>query len=103
MMAYAVCGYLFDLLHREMEDNKVRILHGAASVRVYEQLRALEIDFRPSGMIYECPSGRHDDLAISCAILAWAAQHPHLESWTRALEGPRPRNKRPAPSAAGWT
>jgi len=65
---------------------------------------ALEIEFRQSGMIYGCPSGQHDDLAISCAMLTWAAQHPHLEYWTRALEGPRPpRNRRPAPSAAGWT
>src|SRR5450759_1699715 len=96
--------YLLDLLLREMQDNKVRILHGAASLRAYEQLMALEIEYRQSGMIYGCPSGQHDDLAISCAMLIWAAQHPHLEYWTRALEGPRsPRNKRPAPSAAGWT
>jgi hypothetical protein len=96
--------FLFDLLLREMQDDKVRILHGAASIRAYEQLMALEIEFRQSGMIYGCPSGQHDDLAISCAMLIWAAQHPHLEYWTRALEGPRPpRNRRPAPSAAGWT
>jgi hypothetical protein len=96
--------YLLDLLLREMQDNKVRILPGAASMRAYEQLMALEIEYRQSGMIYGCPSGRHDDLAISCAMLNWAAQHPHLERWTRALEEPRPaRNRRPAPSAAGWT
>jgi hypothetical protein len=96
--------YLLDLLLREMQDNKVRILHGAASLRAYEQLMALEIEYRQSGMIYGCPSGQHDDLAISCAMLIWAAQHPHLEYWTRALEGPRPpRHRRPAPSAAGWT
>jgi hypothetical protein len=94
--------YLLDIF--EMQNEKVRILHGAASMRAYEQLMALEIEYRQSGMIYGCSPGRHDDLAISCAMLAWAAQHPHLERWTRALEGPRsPRNKRPAPSAAGWT
>jgi hypothetical protein len=96
--------YLFDLLLREMQSGKVRILHRAASIRAYEQLMALEIEFRQSGMIYGCPPGRHDDLAISCAMLAWAAQHPHLEYWTRVLEEPRsPRNRQPAPSAAGWT
>src|ERR1035441_7519105 len=42
-------------------------------------------------------------LAISCAMLAWAAQHPDLERWARALEGPRPTGKRETPSAAGWT
>ena len=95
--------YLLDLLHREMRDDKVRILHGPESMRAYEQLMALEIEFRQSGMIYGCSSGRHDDLAISCAMLAWAAQHPYLERWARALEGPRPTRKRETPSAAGWT
>jgi hypothetical protein len=96
--------YLFDLLLREMQNETVRILPGAASLRAYEQLMALEIEYGQSGMIYGSSSGRHDDLAISCAMLAWAAQHPHLECWTRALEGPRsPRTRRPAPSAAGWT
>ena len=70
--------YLLDLLLREMQDNKVRILGGPASMRAYEQLMTLEIEYKQSGMIYGCPSGRHDDLAISCAMLVWAAQHPHL-------------------------
>ena len=83
-------SYLFDLLHRELHDNKVRILDGATSRRAYEQLTMLEMDYRQSGTIYGCPSGRHDDLAISCAILVWAAQHPDLEYWARVLE---PRRK----------
>ena len=95
--------YLIDLLLREMQSETVRILHGPASIRAYEQLMALEIEFRQSGMIYGCSSGRHDDLAISTAMLVWAAQHPHLEYWTRTLEGPRPVRKREAPSAAAWT
>ena len=94
--------YLFDLLYREMQNNKVRILDGPDSRRAYEQLMALEVEVRQSGMIYNCLSGRHDDLAISCAMLVWAAQHPHLKSWTRVLE-PRPVRRREAPSAAGWT
>src|SRR5664279_3581970 len=44
--------YLLDLLLREMQNNKVRILHGAASSRAYDQLMALEIEYRQSGMIY---------------------------------------------------
>ena len=71
--------YLLDLLLREMQDNKVRILGGPESMRAYEQLMALEIEYRQSGMIYGCPSGQHDDLAISCVMLIWAAQHPHLD------------------------
>ena len=95
--------YLLDILLREMQNETVRILHGPESMRAYEQLMALEIEFRQSGMIYGCPSSRHDDLAISCAMLVWAAQHPHLEYWTRVLEPPRSLRKREAPSAAGWT
>ena len=95
--------YLFDLLLREMLDNKVRILHGPASLRAYEQLMALDIEYRPSGMIYGCSPGRHDDLAISCAMLVWAAHHPHLPRWCWALEPRVARSTRLAPSAAGWT
>jgi hypothetical protein len=95
--------YLFDLLYREMNNNKVRILEGPEGRRAYEQLMALEIEVRPSGLIYGCPSGRHDDLAISIAMLVWAAQHPHLSRWCWSLE-PRPAQVfRPAPPAAGWT
>ena len=94
--------YLLDLLHREMRDDKVRIVHGPQSMRAYEQLMALEIEFRQSGMIYGCSSGQHDDLAISCAMLAWAAQHPDLPKWVQFLE-PRRRRKPPAISALGWT
>ena len=49
----------------------------------------LEMEIGQTGTIYRCPSGHHDDLAISCAMLVWAAQHPHLQlldarSWSRA-------------------
>ena len=91
------------ILHRELYDNKVRIFDGAGSRRAYEQLAMLEMEYRQTGTIYGCHSGRHDDLAISCAILVWAAQHPHLGYWMRALE-PRPvRTVRDAPTARGWT
>ena len=96
-------SYLFDLLHRELHDNKVRILDGANSRRAYEQLTMLEMDYRQNGTIYGCPSGRHDDLAISCAILVWAAQHPDLEFWARVLEPRVCTSKRVAPSARAWT
>ena len=96
-------SYLFDLLHRELHDNKVRILDGPTSRRAYEQLTMLEMDYRQNGTIYGCPSGRHDDLAISCAILVWAAQHPDLEYWARVLEPRVSARKRAAPSARAWT
>jgi hypothetical protein len=95
-------SFLLDLLHQKMCDNKVRILHGATAMQAYQQLMTLEIELRESGLIYGCPSSQHDDLAISLAITVWAADHPHLPFWLRALPQP-PRRRRPAPSPRGWT
>ncbi len=36
---------------------------------------------REGGIVYKCLPGQHDDLGISCAMLNWAARHPHLEAW----------------------
>ena len=77
---------LLDLLLREMQRETIRILHGANSLRAYEQLMRLEIEFKQNRMAYKCPVGHHDDLAMSCAMLVWAAQHPHLPRWCWALE-----------------
>ncbi len=94
--------YLLDLLHRTMCDGKLGILHGPAAMQAYEQLMMLEIELRESGMLYRCLPGRHDDLAISLALIVWTAEHPHLPYWCRALE-PRPCRPRPAPDPRGWT
>ena len=91
-------SYLLDLLLRELHNGKVRIRDRQDSRRAYEQLSALEMDYRQTGVVYQCPSGHHDDLAISCAILVWAALHPHLETWIRIFE-PRTVQKRPS---SGW-
>jgi len=94
---------LLDLLLREMQNNVVRIRHGANSLRAYEQLARLEIEFRQNRLVYKCPAGHHDDLAMSCAMLVWAGQHQHLQRWCRVLEPRVHRNRRPPPSALGWT
>ena len=94
---------LLNALLLDMERDVFRIRADANSLRAYEQLMRLEIEFKQNRMIYKCPPGHHDDLAISWAILAWAARHPHLGLWTRVLE-PRPVwRKRPPVSANGWT
>ena len=95
--------YLLDLLLREMQNEMVRILHGANSFRAYEQLMHLEIEFKQNRMVYKCPVGHHDDLAMSCAMLVWAAQHPHLSRWCWPLERRVHRVKRQAFSAKAWT
>ena len=63
--------------------------------RAYEQFANLELEYRDSGRVYTCPPGKHDDLGISCAMLAWAARHLHLETWLRHLKPPHA-----APAAA---
>jgi hypothetical protein len=93
-------SYLLELFHSELQSNLVRFAAGPATRQAYEQLANLELEFRDSGMVYGCPVGLHDDLGISCAMLAWAARHPHLPYWLRNLEtGRRPRKPR---QTHGW-
>ena len=90
MLVYTIGRtYLIELLHAEMQNDQVRIVDGPMSRRAYEQLMALETEMRESGLIYSCPPGQHDDLGISCAMLAWAARHPHLREWVRISEQSR--------------
>ena len=71
---------------------------GAASMLIYTVCRSHLLE---SGIVYKCLPSQHDDLGISCAMLAWAARHPHLPYWTNtALASRRPR--RP-PKKIGWT
>jgi hypothetical protein len=69
--------------------------------RACDQLAALETELRDTGRVYKCPAGLHDDLGVSCAMLAWAAQHPHLGEWIRPiLDARRPR--RSPQKQFGW-
>ena len=91
---------LLELLHREFESDLVRLANSPDIRRGYEQLANLEVEYRDASTIYHCPVGQHDDLGISFAMLAWAAQHPHLERWMRNVEAIR-RPKHRAPRY-GW-
>ena len=96
--------FLLELFHAELQSDQVRIVDGPTSQRAYEQLNGLETEMRESGIVYSCPSGQHDDLGISCAMLAWAARHPHLSSWVRTSEESRiVRKRKPAPNWKAWT
>ena len=86
-------SHLLELFHSELQSGLVRMVDGPMSRRAYEQLMNLETELRETGTVYKCLPSQHDDLGISCAMLAWAARHPHLSSWTRALE-PRRRHPR---------
>jgi hypothetical protein len=95
--------YLLELFHSELQSGQVRFVDGPMSKRAYEQLTGLETEMRESGTVYSCPSG-HDDLGISCAMLAWAARHPQLREWVRIWEqSRRPRKPSPPVNWAPWT
>jgi hypothetical protein len=93
MLVYTIGrSYLLELFHTQLQSNSVRLAGGPGVRRAYEQLANLEAEFRENGRVYSCPTGQHDDLGMSCAMLAWAAQHPHLEVWLRNLQAAmRPR------------
>jgi hypothetical protein len=95
MLVYTIGrSHLLELFQTELHCDQVRIADSPALRRAYEQLANLETEFRESGTIYTCPTGQHDDLGISCAMLAWAARHPHLEVWQRQMPAGRPRKPR---------
>jgi hypothetical protein len=101
MLVYTIGrSYLLELFHSELQSDLVRLADTPMVRRAYEQLSQLEAEFREGGAVYTCPPGKHDDLGISCAMLAWAARHPHLEAWTRQLQASfRPRKPR---QTFGW-
>jgi hypothetical protein len=84
----------------ELERGEIKIVNNAISRLACQQLADLVVEDGDSGRIYKCASGRHDDLGISCAIVAWAARHPHLEAWVRTASYERkPRKPR---QTFGW-
>jgi hypothetical protein len=95
---------LIENYRAEMERGDMRIVDNEMSRRAYQQLAELEVVDKETGRFYNCVSGRHDDLGISCAMLAWAARHPHREYWVRAFEQSRVvRTPRPKVSSLAWT
>jgi hypothetical protein len=94
-------SYLLDLLNAELQSKLVKFIDSGMMRRAFEQLVNLQTEFRDSGVAYVCPPGQHDDLGISIAMLAWAAQHPHLDGWLGNLEAMR-RPRRRKPAGAGW-
>jgi hypothetical protein len=101
MLIYTIGrSYLLELFHAELQADQVRFVDGPMSQRAYEQLNGLETEIRENGIVYSCPPGQHDDLGISCAMLAWAARHPYLEAWVRTASYERKPRK---PSQTfGW-
>ena len=72
--------FLIELFHAELQSDLVRFPMGR---RRDGPMNSSPIWNWNSGQWQDlfCPPGKHDDLGISCAMLAWAARHPHLEAW----------------------
>lgn len=103
MLVYTIGrSYLIEQLQTELQSGQVRLANTPALRRAYEQLNSLETEYRDTGTVYTCPPGMHDDLGISCAMLVWAARHPHLERvWLREIQNAQ-RPRRPRPDRFGW-
>jgi hypothetical protein len=98
-------SHLLEALHSDLQAGRVSFADGPEGRRAYAQLEGLEPEMRESGIVYKCLPGQHDDLGISCAMLNWAAHHPHLDYWIgNVLAARRPR-RRPQPriSSAAWS
>jgi len=107
MLKYSVGRtLLFDRLRSTLENGELKLPPGdPVAKQAFVQLTELEEIVTDSGArIYAAQRGRHDDLAISLAMLVWAARHPHVGQWMRMA---RPRTARDRPkaglSARGWT
>ena len=98
-------SHLLEALHSGLQASQVCFADGPEARRAYTQLEALEPEMRESGIVYKCLPGQHDDLGISCAMLNWAARHPHLGYWTgNVVAARRPRRRaQPKISWAAWT
>jgi hypothetical protein len=78
--------FLLEHFHNLLVSREIRFVDGPDAKRAYQQLLNLDLELRQTGKIYMCPPGQHDDLGISCAILAFIARHPHLPHHVRELE-----------------
>jgi hypothetical protein len=86
MLVYTIGrSHLIELFHAELQSDLVRMVDDPNARCAYQQLADLEVELRDTGIVYKCLPGQHDDLGISCAMLAWAARHPHLQGWMQAF------------------
>ena len=97
-------SHLLEALHSDLQAGRVCLADGPEARRAWEQLESLQPEMREGGMVYKCLPGQHDDLGISCAMLNWAAHHPHLEWWMgNVLAARRPRRPRQTHTWAAFT
>jgi hypothetical protein len=78
--------FLLEHFHNRLVSREIRFVHGPEAQQAYQQLANLTLELRETGKVYTCPAGQHNDLGISCAMLALMARHPHLPHFVRKLE-----------------
>ncbi len=105
MLVYTVGRtHLIERYHSLMATSMVRMTKGPMSERAFAQFADLQTEMREAGTVYSTLPGHHDDLAISCCMLAFAVHHPHLRSWiTHAFAERMPRPPQPKISSLAWT
>jgi hypothetical protein len=99
-------SHLPEALLSDLQAGRVCFVDGPEARRAWEQLESLAPEMREGGTVYQCLPGKHDDLGISCAMLNWAAHHPHLQTWYGNMLAARrlPRRRaQPKISPAGWS
>jgi len=95
---------LIEQFHSQLATDSVRWAKGPMSEKAFGQLADLQTEMRESGTVYSTLPGHHDDLGISCCMLAWATRHPHQPSWlNRALADRMPRPRPAKISGLAWT
>jgi len=74
MLFYTVGrSYLLELYHSELQAYQGQNCRWTNDPDALMSSDGTETEIRESGIVYSCPPGQHDDLSISCAMLAWAA------------------------------
>ena len=87
MLKYALGRtWLFDRLRSTLESAGLKLVPGDPVARqAFAQLTDLEeVTTDANNRIYACQPSKHDDLAISLALLVWAARHPHVDGMDAA-------------------
>lgn len=91
---------LFERLLSDLRSHQIRFSKSAMAQRLYEQLHALHVERKDDSTFYKCQPGKHDDLAISLAILNFMIRHSHWQHWTHQID--RQHKPRVKPKSHGW-
>ena len=93
--------FLLELLLAELRNQNIRLPESAEARHTFEQLAALEREHVKMVSSTNALPGSMTILRISLALLAWAAQHLHLDAWQQPIFNAHRRL--PPPSKYDWS